>query len=417
MTTVIPITVHGHVAPGYEPVREAFEQRAADLGEGGGAFCVYRDGRPVVDLWAGTARPGVPWSSDTMATLMSTTKGLTALVAQVLYSEGELDVERPVAHYWPEFAQNGKQDATVRMVLDHTVGVLGLPDAQLLLDWDGRGWEDDDAIAAQLAAAVPAWKPGTAIGYHAITYGWLVGELVRQITGQTVGRVLQDAISKPLGADVFIGTPLEQEQRVAQIIPESYDGLPADMVAADRIMRGLFNEPGSLLASAAISMHGSCIIDNLGGFMNQPKVRALEIAAANGSGGARDLARVYAALAGDGELDGVRIVSEKSVRVFSALSHAGRSAVSPPVQLPSGLVVPPPYTAYALGYAVNEPEPGMPPAFGPNTSTFGHAGHGGQLGFCDPVAGLGVGFVRSHLSLSPHFAGALLAALYDCVSS
>ena len=415
MTTALPLAVHGTVAPGYEAVRAVFEQGAADLGAGGGAFGVYRDGRLVVDLWAGTARPGEPWAQDTLATLMSTTKGLTALVAQVLYSEGLLDVEKPVAHYWPEFAQAGKADATVRMVLDHTVGVLGLPDAAALLDWDGRGWDDYDAIGAQLAAAEPAWKPGTAIGYHAITYGWLVGELVRRITGRTVGQVLREAVAEPLGADVWIGTPAEQERRVARIVPESREGLPADLLAADDLIRAGFNEPGSLLASAAISVHGSCIIDNLGGFMNLPHVRGLEIAAANGSGGARDVARVYAALASGGELDGVRIVSEESVRVFSTLSHAGRSAVSPPLELPSGLVIPPPYTCYALGFAVNEPEPGQPPAFGPNRATVGHAGHGGQIGFADPVAGLGVGFVRSHLALSPHFAAALLAALYDCL--
>jgi CubicO group peptidase (beta-lactamase class C family) len=415
VTTVLPTGVHGTVHPGYEPVRQAFEAGAADLGEGGGAFAVCRDGRVVVDLWAGTARPGEPWAHDTMATLMSTTKGLTALVAQVLCSEGQLDVEKPVAHYWPEFAQNGKQDATVRMVLDHTVGVLGLPHAADLLDWDGNGWDDYDAIAAQLAAAEPAWQPGTAIGYHAISYGWMVGEIVRRITGQTVGAVLQDTVARPLGLDLHIGTPAAEEPRVARIVPESRDGLPEDLLAADAQIRASFNEPGSLLALAAISIDGTCITDNLGGFMNLPRVRELEIAAANGSGGARDLARVYGALAGGGELDGVRIVSEESVRLFSTRSADGRSAISPPLRLPSGLELPPPYTCYALGYALNEPEPGQPPGFGPNTATFGHAGHGGQVGYCDPVAGLGVGFVRSHLAISPHFVASLLAALYDCL--
>jgi CubicO group peptidase (beta-lactamase class C family) len=415
MTTVLP-GVSGQVESGYEPVREAFEAGVGDLGEGGGAFSVYRDGKLVVDLWAGTARPGEPWAADTMATLMSTSKGLTALVAQVLYSVGELDVEQRVAHYWPEFAQNGKQDATVRMLLDHTVGVLGLPDAEGLLDWDGKGWDDYDAIAAQLAAAEPAWKPGTELGYHAISYGWLVGEVVRRITGQTIGRVLQERVAKPLGADVFIGTPAEQEPRVARIISESREGLSEDMLAADAIMRAGFNEPGSRLASSAISMHGSSVIDNIAEFLNLPHVRAMEIAAANGSAGARDIARVYAALAGGGELDGVRIVSEESVRLFSTKSFEGRSALSPEMQLPSGLVVPPPYGCYALGYALNVPEPGLPPMFGPNPSTFGHAGHGGQVGYCDPVAGLGVGFVRSHLAVAPVLAASLLAALYGCLA-
>ena len=408
-----PLLVSGFVAPGYEPVRAAFEDGAHDLGQGGGAFAVYRDGSLVVDLWAGQARPGQPWQADTLATLMSTTKGLTALCAQLLHSKGLLDVEAPVSSYWPEFAQAGKEKATVRQVLDHTVGVLGLPHPEQLLDWDGTGWDDYDAIAAALAAAEPAWEPGTAIGYHAISYGWLVGELVRRITGRSIGEVLRTEIAEPLGVGAWIGTPADVEPRVATIIPESAEGLPDDVAAVDATLRAMFNEPGSLLATAAISVRGSCIIDNLGGFMNLPRVRGLEMAAANGTAGARDLARIYGALAAGGE----GLVSPESIALFSAVSASGRSAVTPAITLPSGVVIPEPWTCYALGYARNEPEPGIPPPFGPHTETYGHAGHGGQVGYCDPVAGLGVGFVRSHLSLSPMFAATLLQALYDCVPS
>jgi CubicO group peptidase (beta-lactamase class C family) len=199
------------------------------------------------------------------------------------------------------------------------------------------------------------------------------------------------------------------------VIPESYDGLPPELVEADRIIRAGFNDPSSLLSTAAVHMHGSNVIERIGAFMNTPRVQAAEIAAANGTAGARDLARTYAMLARGGELDGVRIVSEESTALFSTVSSQGRSAITPEVALPGGLVIPPPFTCYALGYARNVPEPGMPPAFGPNVETFGHAGHGGQIGFADPVRRIGVGFVRSHLSLSPHFAAALIETTYACV--
>jgi CubicO group peptidase (beta-lactamase class C family) len=415
---VIPdaLQTHGSVAPGFEPVMEAFASGAGDLGEGGGAYAVTLDGRPVVDLWAGQADEGKPWTRDTAAVLMSTTKGLTALCAQVLSSRGLLDVEAPVSAYWPEFGSAGKEKATVRQVLDHTVGVLGFADPGSLLDWDGTGWDDLDAIADRIAATEPAWEPGTRIGYHAISCGWLTNEIVRRITGRTVGEVLRTEVAEPLGLQARIGTPRPEQDRVARVIPESYDGIPPEMVEVDRMIRGWFDEPGTLLSTAAIHMHGGNIISRLGTFMNDATVRALEIPAANGTASARDLARTYGVLARGGEIDGVRIVSEESVRLFSTVSAEGRSAVTPEVTLPSGMVIPAPFTCYALGYARNLPEPGMPPPFGPNVETFGHAGHGGQVGFADPVAGLGVGFVRSHLSLTADFAAGLIATTYSCLS-
>lgn len=414
MTLTQSEPVAGEVAPGFEPVLEFFSQGVHDFGAGGGAFSVYAGGQKVVDLWGGNARAGEPWRADTMATLMSTTKGLTALCAQVLHGRGLLDVEAPMVEYWPEFGYAGKQKATVRQALDHTIGVLGLPRPEDLLDWEGRGWDDYDAIADQLASAEPAWEPGTRIGYHAISYGWLVGELVRRITGDTIGNLLRTAVADVVDVDVWIGTPVAEQHRVAEIVPESHEGIPSEVIEVDRLVRQAFNEPGSFLATAAVSMYGSCITENLDGFMNSARGRSVEIAAANGSAGARDLARIYGALANGGELDGQRLVADESLTLFSKVSAAGTSAITPPLQLPDGTVVPPPYTCYALGYASNEPEPGGVPVFGPNPETYGHAGHGGQLGFCDPVAGLGFGFVRTHLSLSPHFASGLVQTVYDC---
>jgi CubicO group peptidase (beta-lactamase class C family) len=406
----------GSVAAGFERVQEAFAAGAADLGDGGGAYCVYVGGEKVVDLWGGQARTGQPWQADTTAVLMSTTKGLTALCAQVLHDRGLLDVEAPVSTYWPEFACNGKEKATVRMVLDHTVGVLGLPDPGALLDWDGRGWDDYDAIAGALAQAPAAWKPGTRIGYHAITVGWLTGELVRRAAGVTIGQLLQEAVAGPLGVNARIGTPLDVQHLVATVIPEGYDGIPPEMVEVDRTIKAWFDDESSLLSTAAIHMHGSNVISSLGTFMNNPRALAAEVAAANGTAGAGDIARVYAMLANGGSLDGVRVVSPESIRLFSAVSAEGRSAITPEVTV-GDLTLPAPWTCYGLGYARNVPEPGMPPAFGPNTETFGHAGHGGQVGFADPVRNLGVGFVRSHLSLSPMLAATLIATTYECLDA
>lgn len=410
------LTTQGSVATGFERVHEAFEAGAAQLEQGGGAYSVYVDGKQVVNLWGGLARAGEPWREDTATVLMSTTKGLAALCAQLLQDRGVLDIEAPVAEYWPEFGCNGKENATVRQVLDHTVGVLGLHDPAAILDWSGTGWDDYDGIAAQLASAEPAWEPGTKVGYHAISYGWLTGEIVRRVTGATIGSFFHEAVAKPLGLNTRIGTPESEQHRVATVLPESYDGIPPELVELDRINRAAFNEEGNLLATAAIHMHGGNIIQNLSTFTNLPKVLSVEIAAANGTSSARDIARVYGLLANGGALDDIRLVSPESIALFSAVSAQGRSAVTPAITV-GDLTVPPPYTCYALGYARNVPEPGLPPAFGPNTETFGHAGHGGQVGFADPVRNLGVGFVRSHLSFSPELATTLIATTYECLDA
>ncbi len=176
-----------YVAAGFEPAREAFGQGATDLGDGGGAFCAYVEGVPVVDLWGGTARPGQPWESDTRAVLMSLTKGLAALCVQILVDRGQVDVDAPVSAYWPEFAASGKEKVLVRHVLTHTAGVLSFPGEPELLGLDGTGWDDYDAIADGLAAATPSWEPGTRFGYHALTFGWLLGEIIRRVSGRRVG--------------------------------------------------------------------------------------------------------------------------------------------------------------------------------------------------------------------------------------
>src|SRR5690349_12171185 len=175
------------VEPGYEPVRDLFLREKGSLGIGGGAYCAYVDGRPVVDLWAGQAREGEPWTADTSTILMSATKGFAAMCAQVLVDRGQLDLDAPVATYWPEFAQNGKEGVLVRHVLLHTAGVFGYEGQSDVTRLDGSGWDSYDAIAAGFAAAAPEWEPGSRHGYHALSVGWLLGEIVKRASGRSLG--------------------------------------------------------------------------------------------------------------------------------------------------------------------------------------------------------------------------------------
>src|SRR5438445_13734044 len=177
----------GTVEPGFEPVRDAFVAGLDAFGDGGGALVAYTDGKLVVDLWGGNAREGEAWQHDTPTVIWSTTKALVTLCAQILFDRGRLDLDAPVAEYWPEFAAAGKERVRVRHILSHTSGVLAPVDMDTILSWRGDGWSDYDRIAAGLAAAAPAVTPGATFAYQAFSFGWLIGELVRRITGDSIG--------------------------------------------------------------------------------------------------------------------------------------------------------------------------------------------------------------------------------------
>ncbi|HSG78901.1 MAG TPA: serine hydrolase domain-containing protein, partial [Acidimicrobiia bacterium] len=198
--------LRGTVAPGFAPVRDAFLENFDVRGELGAAVCVVVDGQVVADLCAGEARPGVPWDADTLAVVFSTTKGPTALTLQALADRGELDVGRRIAELWPGFGAEGKDAITIRHVLTHTSGAIDFPGYQVAVhdeDW----WLDLDRIAADLERSEPAWEPGTAHGYHGVTFGLILGEVVRRATGSTLGTVFRDLIAGPLGAEIWIGLP------------------------------------------------------------------------------------------------------------------------------------------------------------------------------------------------------------------
>ena len=401
--------VQGFVAPGFERVGDVMatgadlvvgtRERHVDLGSGGGAFAAYVHGEPVVDIWTGLCADDVPWAENTRAAIMSATKGLTALCAQILSDQGRLDVDARVVEYWPEFGAAGKEATLVRHVLSHQSGAIGVPGADRLLSWDGTGWDDVVAIAQAIASAPPAWPPGTTHGYHGLTYGWLVGELVRRVAGASLGTFFRENVAEPLDVECDIGTPPEALSKVARVT----EWTPS--ASGRRDARQL--DPESLAGRSVLAgPDGHLFVDGDGmprfaSFMNTPAVLAAEIGAIGATATARGLARIYAVLA-----DGDRLVSPGTVKSFAVEQVCGKDAV---IRTP---------TRWAVGYTREPPPllPGLPRQHGPNDEAFGHPGAGGQIGFADPVAGVGCAFVRNHLEhqASGLMGASLAAALYEC---
>jgi CubicO group peptidase (beta-lactamase class C family) len=354
-------------------VDQRFEEVAAlacTLAEaaGGGALCVYLDGAPVLDVWAGNRDPSghVPWEQDTMAMSWSTTKGITSTVLHMLADRGSLDYSAPVACYWPEFAVNGKDALTVRQFMAMEAG---LHDVRHLVD-NPQDLLDHDTMARALAAARPCHEPGRASGYHAFTYGWIAGELVRRITGTTVGEFVQTELVEPLGLDgCFIGTPASQFDRVAARPPLSSEPAFARGIAKaiDPMTRRVGFSPARF-AAAFVPRGGHTVIPTT-------EFLAAEVPSVNGVFTARSLARVYAALASDDGLDGVRLWSQDTRRAATE-SQTRRRDLVVPVRM-----------SWRLGYHQPFPTKRTSP------SSFGFYGAYGSGAYADPDRGLAIGFV------------------------
>ncbi|WP_189957774.1 serine hydrolase domain-containing protein [Streptomyces alanosinicus] len=371
-------TIDGEVAAGFEPVLEAFAanfDRHADIGA---ALCVYHDGRPVVDLWGGVTDPsiGYPWTRDTLQLVYSATKGATATAVHLLAQRGVLDLDAPVARYWPEFAAKGKADIPVRWLLSHRAGLVSLdqpvPLAQAL------SWQP---MVAALAAQRPQWTPGTAHGYHGRTWGWLVGEVIRRVSGRTPGRFFADEIASPLGLDFFIGLPASERGRVSRMVyqqPEiDFTALPPEAVPEElRELVAAWRDPDSL-SNRAFAVTNPADID-----FNSPEVQAAELPASNGIGTARGLARMYAALIG--EVDGIRLFTPETLASATKEQASGVDQV---------MVVP---SRFSSGYMLPT---ATTPMTGPNS--FGHTGRGGSLAFADPEHGIAFGYVMNHIIGGP----------------
>ena len=364
--------INGSVAPGFERVREAFAANFENHGEVGAAFSLYHRGVKVVDLWGGVADPetGRPWAEDSIVMVFSSTKGATAVCAHLLAQRGELDLDAPVATYWPEFAAAGKEDIPVRWLLSHRVG-LPIFNAPITVE-EFLAWEPP---VKTLAAQRPAWEPGTTHGYHAGTYGWLVGEVVRRISGKSLGTFFADEVAGPLGLDFWIGLPESEESRVVPVIAvDLSDGTMDEqaLTARRRDLLAASRDPDSLLSRPATTTP----LDS-----NTRAFRAAELPAGNGVADARSLARMYASLIGEG-VDGIRLLNDETVARATAEQSNGRDEV---LQI---------QTRFGLGFELNLPHGHLG-----QEGAFGHSGAGGSLAFADPKAGIAFAYVMNQMQL------------------
>ena len=406
----------GFVKPGYEAVRKAFDAGAPTFGRGGGAYCAYVDGEPVVDLWGGSARPGTPWEAGTTTVIMSATKGLVSLCVQMLVDRGELDLDAPVTKYWPEFGQNGKEDTLVRHVMLHTAGVLGFPGQTDLLQFDGTGWDDYDAIAAGFAASAPEWEPGSKHGYHALSFGWLAGEIVRRASGRSVGTYFPDEIAGPLGLECWIGTSDVELQRVARVHKTDARHLPGFLRKAYEGAELVASDPTTMSGRAFLGGNGTSGIAQLELLFNNPKVLRAEFPAGGATSTARALARLWAVLAADGELDGTRLFSHESVNQWGAIASNTPDVLMSEVPMPRMLAGKEPLVPRTLGYLGNGVMAGLGHRFGPNPDAFGAEGLGGQFAFCDRQSRISVGYVRSDLAMIDVLQPTLTPLVYECAA-
>ena len=377
------VEVQGTVAPGFESVRAAFAANWDDV-EVGASVCVVHHDETVVDLWGGWQDRDLsrPWTKDTLVNVYSTTKGLATLVVARLHADGGIDYEAPVTEYWPEFGAAGKDEVTVAGLLAHKAGVCGVETAltvEDLYDWE--------KMTALLAAQAPLWPLGADGGYHAVTWGYLPGELVRRITGKSLGAYARETLTGPIGADFWIGLPTSEHHRVADLIgPNHARSTDTPQVA------GLAAEPSKLFQLALQNPPIRPFKDACSAAW-----RSAEIAAANGQANARGIAQVYGACVG-----------EEPIVPAASLAAACQSEVSGQLDLVLSTD-----TRRSRGFILNSNA-----AYGPNRDAFGHGGAGGSLGFADPDAGIGFGYAMNQMQPGmPQTtrAGRLVAALYDCL--
>lgn len=384
------VKIEGQCDARFERVRQAFAENFAKRGDVGAAVAVTIDGKPVIDLWGGYADKARtrPWTRDTIVNVYSATKGVAATCLNRLVDQGRVDLDAPVARYWPEFAQAGKDKIPVRWLLSHQAGLPAvrkpLP-ADALLRWD--------LMTAALAEQEPWWEPGTRHGYHALTFGHLIGEVLRRVTGKSIGAYCRDEIAGPLGIDFHIGLDARDDARCAEVIaappPPPGQRNPLNDSSADPesiTAKALNNPPGALRMS----------------MINSRAWRGAEVPAANGHTNARALSRFYGALARGGELDGVRLLSSAHIeRCYTEQSNGIDAVLSVPMR-------------FGLGYRLTQPAA----KYGPNPHTFGHTGAGGSLGFADPDAKVGFAYTMNQMGsailLDPRVV-ALLDAIYASI--
>jgi CubicO group peptidase (beta-lactamase class C family) len=391
--------VDGSVVAGFDAVADAFEGNFAEFGEVGAAVAVYHRGRLVVDLAAGSDPVcGRPFTRESLMMVASCTKGATATCVLMLADAGVLDLDEPVTTYWPEFGRAGKDEVPLRWVLSHRVG-LPYPDPEARLS--GLDQFSGPALVRQLERQAPWWPPGSAFAYHPLTYGAMLGEVVRRVSGQSLGEWFREHVAVPLGLEFWIGLPPGLDDRVAPSVwAQGRDGWAQELAAAET------PAPGSYAARRRAAMAALPPMDP---DPHDPESRrayyGIEVPAANGITNARSLARMYAALIG--HVDGVRLVSPGMLAAATTPQTDGLPAL-----IESGTAGPD--IRYGLGYQLRSPSmPGLGPG------SFGHNGAGARLGFADPEAELAFGYVCNSMrdigpEGDPRWAS-LLGALQRCI--
>ena len=354
------VAINGFTYDGFENVRKTFEENFTSGADIGASFCATKNGETVVDLWGGFADPArtKPWVKDTIVNVYSTTKTMTALTALLIADRGLLDFDAPVAKYWPEFAANGKSRVKVSHLMSHSAGLSG---------WKEKITKDDlydwDKATSLLAAQAPFWEPGTAPGYHAMTQGYLVGEVIRRIDGRTVGTVFREEIAEPLGADFHIGLPASEDSRVAELVPPPPGDAVGDQPNMSELVRNMSTNPGVDVAETKTRAW-----------------RGAEIPAAGGTGNARSIAEVHAILANGGVAKGKRFMSEAGCRKALELQIEGTDLV---MNVPA---------RFGMGFGLSG---GLIPL--PNANSMFWGGYGGSLAIIDMDAKTSFGYAMNRM--------------------
>lgn len=380
--------VAGRCASHFEHVLDVFVENFRARDEIGASTCVTFEGETVLDVWGGIAEraTGRAWAEDTVSLVFSSTKGIMALVANMLIDQGLLDPFQPVAEIWPEFACNGKEGATVRMVLDHTVGVPALREPV-----KPDGFYDWGYMCDRVAAEEAFWVPGSMQGYHGVTIGWAAGELIRRVTGKSVGANIQERLAEPLGLDLWCGLPEEVEPRVAPMIPY----VPAEGELPGAMFQAALEDPGSVPGLFLLNdggwMSGVTAANAVGATkVDERASHAAEIPAANGISNARGLAGAYRPFALGGSADGRKFVGPDTLVGMEDISAATNHNET----FLCG-------ARWSLGFMKSMDNRRQP--FGSTDSAifgrraFGHAGAGGSIGFADPEAGMSFAYTMNYM--------------------
>jgi CubicO group peptidase (beta-lactamase class C family) len=377
--TVMHGRVSGYCDAKFQAVADSFVANFNERGEVGASVCVRIEGETVVDLWGGSfaADSDKAWDKDTLSIIFSCTKAATALCAHLLIDRGELDLYAPVTRYWPEFGTNGKEDVTVLMMLNHSVGLPAFREPI-----KEGGYYDWDYMIQRLEEEEPFWQPGTRNGYHMISFGWTVGELVRRVSGKSLGTFFREEIGEPLGLELWIGLPEEQEDRVSPMIPFVPDGT---MPVSDFI-NALLSDPSSISSLSWLNSGGHVAT------LDSRQAHAAEIGGGGGISNARSLSNMFVPLANQGRYASHQVISAESIARMSQISMA--------TQMDATLLIP---TRFALGFMKSmdnrRGKPGNTDSAILGDAAFGHVGAGGSIGFADPDDNLAFAYTMNRMGL------------------